>query len=272
MKRTWIALAVALAGAALSVRADAASGLVLQDQTAAARRAKGRPLLTPLWRGEALELRGARRLAAGLGPASPARRLCAPGGGDAAARGRSQRARARRATAPGAPAAWGRGAGLGLAAALVERASPAWLAGVGGAELLEGLVTLQDRLAARANSPGASSNQQVRRERACGRGRPLWPSTAQPGARGRQPVALPRREPARLLRATRRPAARSGCKPRCNRRGPTASRPTPRHRAARAARPPRPVARRHRPASADAAATQPPAAAPRGRTGEPRLC
>ena len=34
MKRTWIALAVALAGAALSVRADAASGLVLQDQTA----------------------------------------------------------------------------------------------------------------------------------------------------------------------------------------------------------------------------------------------
>lgn len=164
MKRTWIALAVALAGAVLSVRAEAAStGLVLQDQTALRAAPKeAAPLLTPLWRGEALELRGQRgdwlqvwdpyRQRGGY--VRQAAVMPLPDGEASVPELAAQLRLVRQQ--PGAEAL-----GLGLAAALVERASPAWLAGAGGAELLEGLVTQQERLAARANSPGASSNQQA---------------------------------------------------------------------------------------------------------------
>lgn len=202
MKRTWIALAAALAGAVLSVRADAASGLVLQDQTALRAAPKeAAPLLTPLWRGEALELRGQRgdwlqvwdphRQRGGY--VRQAAVMPLPEGEASVPELAAQLRLVRQQ--PGAEAL-----GLGLAAALVERASPAWLAGVGGAELLEGLVTLQDRLAARANSPGASSNQQAAASAhvdvAARYGHPLRSLARVDGSQW----LCPAEEPARLLR------------------------------------------------------------------------
>ncbi|MEO3690450.1 hypothetical protein [Roseateles paludis] len=209
MKRTWIALAVALGSAVLSVRADAGTGLVLQDQTALRAAPKeAAPLLTPLWRGEALELRGQRgdwlqvwdpqRQRGGYVRQAAVMPL---GEGDASVPELAAQLRLVRQQ-PGAEAL-----GLGLAAALVERASPAWLAGPGGAELLEGLVTLQDRLAARANSPGLSSSQQAaasaHTEVAARYGHPLRSLARADGSQW----LCPAEEPARLLRG--HPAASS---------------------------------------------------------------
>lgn len=211
MKRTLMAALVAVAGAVFSVRSEAlpAAGLVLQDQAALRAAPKeAAPLLTLLWRGEALELRGQRgdwlqvwdpqRQRGGFVRGSAVMGLSEGEAGvpELAAQLRLVRQQ------PGAEAL-----GLGLAAALVERASPAWLAGPGGAELLEGMVTLQDRLAARANNPGLASSQQAaasaHADVAARYGHPLRSLARADGSHW----LCPAEEPARLLRG--HPAASS---------------------------------------------------------------
>lgn len=159
------ALGVALLAATaalLSVAAQAAddapppTGLVVVDQ--AALRAAPRdaaPLLQPLWRGEALQLRGARgdwlqvwdpqRERGGFVRAAQLLPLPA---GDAALPDLAAQLRLLRQQ-PGAEAL-----GIGVAAALIERAGAPWLASAAGAELLDSLVLLQERLAQRVQAAG----------------------------------------------------------------------------------------------------------------------
>ena len=166
----WPALAVALlamVAALLTVAAHAAddvappAGLVVVDN--AALRAAPRdaaPLLVTLWRGEALQLRGARgdwwqvwdvhRERGGFVRASQVMAL--PPGERAVADLAAQLRLVRQQ--PGAEAL-----GIGLAAAIVERAGAPWLASAAGADMLDSLVMLQNRLADRVQ--GASTQQQA---------------------------------------------------------------------------------------------------------------
>jgi len=168
----WRLLAVgafAIAAAAYSVAAQAATpaderpatGLVVIDQ--AALRAAPRdaaPLLVPLTRGEAVQLRGERgdwlqvwdahRERGGFVRAAqvmplPAAEQAVP---ELAAQLRLMRQQ------PGSESL-----GIGIAAALIERAGPQWLASAQGAEMLDTLVMLLDRLTQRAQT--ASKAQQA---------------------------------------------------------------------------------------------------------------
>lgn len=156
------ALAVAAAVVSVAARAAAdaavATGLVVVDQ--AALRAAPRdaaPLLVPLWRGEALQLRGARgdwlqvwdahRERGGFVRAAQVMPLAA---GDAVVPDLAAQLRLLRQQ-PGAEAL-----GIGVAAALVERAGGAWLASAAGAEMLDTLVLLQERLALRVQAAAAT--------------------------------------------------------------------------------------------------------------------
>jgi hypothetical protein len=85
--------------------------------------------------------------------------------------------------------------GLGLAAALIERADVDWLRGPQGAEMLEHLIALQQRLAERANLGHASAALQA--QVAARYGQPL---RQLPRADGSQ-FLCPAVEPARLLRS-----------------------------------------------------------------------
>ena len=194
------AAAVSLA-LVLPTPAQAASALVLQDQSALRAAPKdAAPLLTPLWRGEALELRGVKgdwlqvwdhgRERGGFVRAQV---LLSIPAGDAALPELLAQLRLVRQQA-GAEAL-----GLGLAAALIERADSDWLAGPEGAEMLDALVQLQERLAERVN--GAGPHQQTssaaHAEVAKRYGYPL---RALPQADGSQRLCA-NEEPARLLRA-----------------------------------------------------------------------
>jgi len=148
-------------GAAAAPAAPATTGLVVVD--AAALRAAPRdaaPLLTPLWRGEALQLRGTRgdwlqvwdvqRERGGYVRAAHVLPLAA---GEAVVPDLAAQLRLLRQQ-PGAEAL-----GIGVAAALIERAGNGWLAAAPGAEMLDTLVVLLDRLARR--SQGATPAQQA---------------------------------------------------------------------------------------------------------------
>lgn len=160
--RALCVAALAVAAAVFSVAAHAAeepaSGLVMVDQ--AALRAAPRdaaPLLVPLWRGEALQLRGARgdwlqvwdahRERGGFVRASQVLPLPA---GEAALAELAAQLRLLRQQ-PGAEAL-----GIGVAAALIERAGAPWLTSAAGAEMLDTLVLLQERLAARVQAAPAT--------------------------------------------------------------------------------------------------------------------
>lgn len=138
------------------------AGLVISD--AVALRAAPRdaaPLLVSLWRGEALQLRGNRgdwlqvwdtqRERGGYVRAAQV--MVLPLAGEQAVADLAAQMRLVRLQ-PGAEAL-----GMGLAAALIERAEPAWLASAAGADMLDGLVTMQERLAARMQA--ASARQQA---------------------------------------------------------------------------------------------------------------
>lgn len=86
------------------------------------------------------------------------------------------------------------GLGLGLAAALIEQADVDWLRGPQGAELLEHLIALQERLAARANSGSASAALQA--QVAARYGHPLRQLARADGSQWLCPAT----EPAQLLR------------------------------------------------------------------------
>ncbi|WP_374437719.1 hypothetical protein [Inhella sp.] len=192
--------AVALALIAPSP-AQAASALVLQDSTPLRAAAKhSSPLLTPLWRGEALEIRGAKGdwlqvwdHARERGGFVRAERLLPLPTGEAALPELLAQLRLLRQQA-GAESL-----GLGVAAALIERADADWLAGPQGAELLDALVQLQERLAERVQSagPNQQTSSAAHAEVAKRYGYPLR-SLAQ--ADGSQRLC-PNEEPARLLRA-----------------------------------------------------------------------
>jgi hypothetical protein len=168
LTRHWVhtlaVAALALAAAVVTVVAHAAeeappaTGLVLVDQ--AALRAAPReaaPLLVPLWRGEALQLRGQRgdwlqvwdahRERGGFVRAA---QVLALPPGEAAVADLSAQLRLLRGQ-PGAESL-----GIGVAAALSERSSAAWLASPAGAEMLDTLVVLQDRLAQRVQAAQAA--------------------------------------------------------------------------------------------------------------------
>lgn len=210
MKRALLPASLALAAAVFASQAGAASGpvgpgaaatgLVLVDQAALRAAPKdAAPLLTPLWRGEALELRGTRgdwlqvwdrqRERGGFVRAGAVFTLAEgkQGLAELAAQLRIVHPQ------PGAESL-----GLGLSAALVERASPAWLASAAGAEMLESMVLLHDRLAARVNSAGTAEQARAsaHAEVAARHGHPL---RAVPRADGTQRLC-PHDEPARLLR------------------------------------------------------------------------
>lgn len=169
--RSWIqplcVVILSALAAVVSVAAQAAqvpapeTGLVMVDQ--AALRAAPReaaPLLVPLWRGEALQIRGTRgdwlqvwdahRERGGFVRAAQV--MPVTGGAsvvpDLAAQLRMLRHQ------PGAESL-----GVGVAAALIERAGSTWLASPAGAEMLDSLVAMQERLAQRVQVAGAS--QQV---------------------------------------------------------------------------------------------------------------
>ncbi len=194
------ATAVALALIAPSP-AQAASALVLQDSTPLRAAAKdSAPLLTPLWRGEALEIRGTKGdwlqvwdHARERGGFVRADRLLSLAEGATALPELLAQLRLLRQQ-PGAESL-----GLGLAAALIERADADWLAGPQGAELLDALVQLQERLAERVHSagPNQQTSSAAHAEVAKRYGYPLR-SLAQ--ADGSQRLC-PNEEPARLLRA-----------------------------------------------------------------------
>jgi hypothetical protein len=139
----------------------AGSGLVVVDQ--AALRAAPRdsaPLLVPLWRGEALQLRGIRgdwlqvwdahRERGGFVRAAQVMPL---GAGAAAVPDLAAQLRLLRQQ-PGAESL-----GIGVAAAIIERAEAAWLASPAGADVLDTLVVLQERLASRVQA--STGAQQV---------------------------------------------------------------------------------------------------------------
>lgn len=163
--RTHLVLALALVATLYLVTAQAAPaedpppvGLVLQDQVALRGAAReSAPAQAQLWRGEALEIRGERldyyqvwdyrRERGGYLRKSQLQRL-----GDAPellAQLRLVRQQ------PGAEAL-----GLGLAAAYVQAASPEAMRGSGGADALDALGSLAERLADRASAgalPGKSA-------------------------------------------------------------------------------------------------------------------
>ncbi len=164
-----IAVVAALASVAAQAAPDdaagattpAAVGLVVVDQ--AALRAAPRdtaPLHLPLWRGEAMQLRGVsgdwvqvwdpRRERGGYLRAAQLMPL--PTGPEAVPELAAQLRLLRQW--PGAEAL-----GIGLAAALIERASAPWLASPAGAEMLDTLVQLNDRLALRVQT--ATGTQQA---------------------------------------------------------------------------------------------------------------
>ncbi len=208
------ATAVALAASAaialallLPQPAHAASALVLQDGSALRAAPKdAAPLLTPLTRGEALEVRGTqgdwlqvwdhRRERGGFVRAD--RLLPLPEGATALPELSAQLRLVRRQ--PGAEAL-----GLGLAAAVIERAPADWLTGPAGAELLDALVEVNERLAERtqaATLPAQQTQAAAQAEVAARYGYPLRPV---PLADGSQRLCA-NPEPARLLRG--HPAAR----------------------------------------------------------------
>lgn len=86
------------------------------------------------------------------------------------------------------------GLGLGLAAALIEQADVDWLRGPQGAELLEHLIALQERLAARANA--GSNSAALQAQVAARYGHPLRQLSRADGSQWLCPAA----EPAQLLR------------------------------------------------------------------------
>jgi len=153
--RVALVMGLALLAAAYTVKAQAASGVALVLQDAVALRAAARdsaPAQAQLWRGEALEIRGERLdywqvydyrrerggyvrktqlLRTGNTPADAAELLAGL---------RLLRHQ------PGAEAL-----GLGLAAAYVQAASAEMLTGAGGAEALDALGSLAERLADRAS-------------------------------------------------------------------------------------------------------------------------
>jgi hypothetical protein len=89
------------------------------------------------------------------------------------------------------------GLGLGLAAALIERADVDWLRGPQGAELLEHLIALQERLAIRANSALAGQAGALLQTQVAARyGHPLRQLTRADGSHWLCPAL----EPATLLR------------------------------------------------------------------------
>lgn len=191
-----VALACTLAfslAVVMPTPAQAATALVLPDQLALRAAAKdSAPLLTQLTRGEALELRGQQ--------------------GDwlqvwdhHRERGGFVRSGALLAveTEPAALLVQLRLArqqigqealGLGLAAALIERADVDWLRGPQGAEMLEHLIALQQRLAERANAGNTSAALQT--QVAARYGQPLRQLTRADGSQ----TLCPAVEPARLLR------------------------------------------------------------------------
>ena len=181
--------------------AQAASALVLQDSTPLRAAPKdSAPLLTPLWRGEALEVRGVKgdwlqvwdhgRERGGFVRA-PA--LLAIPEGEAALPELLAQLRLVRQQ-PGSEAL-----GLGLAATLIERADPDWLAGPEGAEMLDALVQLQDRLAERVNNAGPQqqTSSAAHAEVAKRYGYPLRSLALADGTQR----LCPNEEPPRLLRA-----------------------------------------------------------------------
>lgn len=200
---------VAIASAVFSVRSQAAdtppadTGLIVID--AAALRAAPRdaaPLLTPLWRGEAVQLRGVRGdwlqvwdLHRERGGFVRATAVLPVASGPAALPELAAQLRLLRQQ-PGAESL-----GIGMAAAVIARADPAWLAAPSGAEMLDTLVMLQQRLAARAQGAGAAAAAQ----------QTVLAAQADVAARygfGLQPLAradggqqlCPNTDPARLLR------------------------------------------------------------------------
>ncbi|MBH9552022.1 hypothetical protein [Inhella gelatinilytica] len=150
------------APAATPTAAPLPTALVVQDATAlrAAPR-EAAPLHAQLARGAALELRGAQgdwwqvwdHAAERGGFVRAATLLPLPNGAAALEGLRAQLQLVRQQ--PGAE-----GLGLGLAAALIERADGDWLASSAGAEVLDTLGELQARLAERANRPAGTPAQQ----------------------------------------------------------------------------------------------------------------
>lgn len=195
------ALALALITPTPAQAAQRSTALVLQDSTPLRAAAKdSAPLLTPLWRGEALEVRGAKgewlqvwdhgRERGGFVRA-PA--LLAVPEGEAALPELLAQLRLVRQQI-GAESL-----GLGLAAALIERADADWLAGPAGAEMLDALVQMQERLAERVNhaGPQQQTSSAAHAEVAKRYGYPL---RALALADGSQRLCA-NEEPARLLRA-----------------------------------------------------------------------
>ena len=201
------ALCAALFTVAAQARNEAAppTGLVVADSVAL--RAAPRdaaPQWVSLWRGEALQLRGSRgdwlqvwdphRERGGYVRAAQVMALPGAGTGSASRAVADLAAQLRLVRQqPGAEAL-----GIGLAAAIIERAEPGWLASADGADMLDNLVSLQERLAARMHT--ASERPQValaHAEVAARYGFPLqWVSVADGS---QQPCPHP--QPASLLLA-----------------------------------------------------------------------
>ena len=212
MRRLHHALVVATALSLAVIEhvqaAPNASALVLQDGSALRAAPKDEaPLLVPLTRGETLEVRGAQgdwlqvwdyhRERGGFVRAD--RLLPLPDGAAALPDLTAQLRLVRRQ--PGAEAL-----GLGLAAAVIDRAPAEWLAGAGGAELLDALVEVNERLADRvqgATTPAQQANAAAQAEVAARYGYALRPVAL---ADGSQRLCA-HEEPAQLLRA--HPAARA---------------------------------------------------------------
>ncbi|MGY0193503.1 hypothetical protein ACWA7J_00355 [Leptothrix sp. BB-4] len=163
LTRTLCVALVAVTAALTSVVACASpvTGLVVVDQ--AALRAAPRdsaPLHLPLWRGEAMELRGAsgdwvqvwdpQRERGGYLRATQV--ISLPTGPEAVPELAAQLRLLRQL--PGSEAL-----GIGLAAALIERAPAPWLASPAGAEMLDTLVLLNERLAQRVQTAASGAQQ-----------------------------------------------------------------------------------------------------------------
>lgn len=203
--RVLAVVVLATVSAVVSVTAHASdhpasTGLVVVDQSAlrAAPR-DGAPLLVALWRGEALQLRGARgewlqvwdphRERGGFVRAGQVMPLDEGEAGLATLAAQLKLLRRQ----PGAEAL-----GMGVAAAIADRADGSWLAAPAGADMLDALVVLQERLAARAlAAPGgqqgtAAAHAEVAR-------RYGWPLETVTRADGTQQLC-PNPKPAALLR------------------------------------------------------------------------
>jgi hypothetical protein len=136
------------------------AGLVVQDTALRGAPREAAPVQTPLARGEAVELRAERgehwqvwdyRRERG-GWLRKSQVMLLPRGDGAAAELLAQLRLARQQ--------WGtEGLAIGLAAAWVQAASPADLAGAGGAEALDAMGQAADRIAERASVPPAAANR-----------------------------------------------------------------------------------------------------------------